>query len=131
MPRSAQSPSGHCSSRRATKCPVGLFGFTRTIGAGSLATLLLDRMEIDTPRAMVVKKPIMPDRYRFERGKIIEQWIRRAWHQNFIARIAQQFEEPRIRFARAGRHNDPLADCAPYSCAINSREEGSPKGSGS
>ena len=65
------------------------------------------RMKIDEP-AVVVKQSVVPDVHRFQRREIFEQRIRRPGHQHFIARIAQQLEQPGIRFAGAGRQDHAI-----------------------
>ena len=76
-------------------------------GARPRGNRLFQSVKIEIP-AVVVEQAVVPHGHGFERGQIFEQWIRRPGHQNFVAGVAQQLEDPGIRFAGAGRQDDTI-----------------------
>jgi hypothetical protein len=66
---------------------------------------VMEPVEIDGPTAVrcpVIYERILDDAHCVESGEEIEQWVGRAWDQDFVAGVGQQFEDERVGFAGAG-----------------------------
>ena len=50
----------------------------------------------------MVHERVLDHAHRFESGEKVEQRIRRARDQDFVAGVGQQFEDERVGFAGAG-----------------------------
>ncbi len=75
--------------------------------AGSRADRAFEAVEVNLP-AVVVDEMKRPKLYVLNRGEKIEERIARMRDEDFVAGLAEQSEEERIRLARAGRQNEML-----------------------
>ena len=77
-------------------------------GARTVGRRTPQAVDVERPRPVVLEV-VRARPHRVQRGQVLEERVARRRHEHLVAGIAEQFEQDRVRLARAGGQHDAVA----------------------